>query len=63
MSGFNPSFRIQGQIYHLIGTIVPTAGESSKFPQIYFIDNRESEVASRCAIVDGLRSDIVSMNC
>ena len=60
MSGFNPSFRIQGQVYHLIGTIVPTAGESPKFAQIYFIDNRESEVAARCAIVDGLRPGIVS---
>ena len=24
MAGFNPSFRIQGQVYHLIGSIVPT---------------------------------------
>ena len=31
MAGFNPSFRIQGQVYHLIGSIVPTAGESPKF--------------------------------
>ena len=46
MAGFNPSFRIQGQVYHLIGSIVPTAGESPKFAQIYFIDNRESEVAA-----------------
>ena len=29
-----------------------------KFAQIYFIDNRESEVAAQCAIVDGLRSTI-----
>ena len=55
MAGFNPSFRIQGQVYHLIGSMVPTAGESPKFAQIYFIDNQESEVAARCAIVDGLR--------
>ena len=60
MAGFNPSFRIQGQVYHLIGSMVPTAGESPKFAQIYFIDNRESEVAARFAIVDGLRSGIVS---
>ena len=60
MTGFNPSFRIQGQVYHLIGSMVPTAGESPKFAQIYFIDNRESEVAARCAIIDGLRPDIVS---
>ena len=60
MAGFNPSFRIQGQVYHLIGSMVPTAGESPKFAQIYFIDNRESEVATRCTIIDGLRPDIVS---
>ena len=59
MVGFNPSFRIQGQVYHLIGSMFPTAGESPKFAQIYFIDNQESEVAARCAIVDGLRPTIV----
>ena len=59
MSGFNPSFRIQGQVYHLIGSVMPTLGESAKFCQIYFIDNRESEVATRCEIVGGLKPDIV----
>ena len=59
MAGFNPSFRIQGQVYHLIGSIVPTEGESPKFAQIYFIDDRESEVATRSAIVDGLKPDII----
>ena len=55
MAGFNPSFRIQGQVYHLIGSIVPTQGESPKFAQIYFIDNEESEVATRSAIINGLK--------
>ena len=59
MAGFNPSFRIQGQVYHLIGSIVPTQGESHKFSQIYFIDNEESEVATRSAIVIGLKPDII----
>ena len=58
--GFNPSFRIQGQIYHLIGSIMPTTGGSPKFCQIYFIDNQESELATRCAIANELRPDIVS---
>ena len=34
MAGFNPSFRIQGQVYHLIGNIIPPEGESPKFSQI-----------------------------
>ena len=59
MAGFNPSFRIQGQVYHLIGSIVPAEGESPKFAQIYFIDNQDSEVATRCAIVDGLKPAII----
>ena len=59
MAGFNPSFRIQGQVYHLIGNIVPTQGESHKFAQIYFIGDEDSEVATRSAIVDGLKPDII----
>ena len=45
MAGFNPLFRIQGQVYHLIDSMVPIAGESSKFAPICFIDNQESEGA------------------
>ena len=56
MSGFNLSFRIQGQVYHLIGSIVLTEGEPPKFAQI---DDRESEVATRTAIVDGLKPDVI----
>ena len=26
MADFNPSFRIQGQVYHLVGSITPTTG-------------------------------------
>ena len=52
MAGFNPSFRIRGQVYHLIGSI-------PKLAQIYFIDNQDSEVATKCAIVDGLKPAII----
>ena len=47
------------QVYHRIGSLVPSTGESPKFSQIYFIDNQQTEVATRCGIVDGLRLDIV----
>ena len=59
MAGFNPSFRIQGQVYHLIGSIIPTQADSHKFAQIYFINNEESEVATRSAILNGLKPDII----
>ena len=59
VTGFNPSFRIQGQVYHLIGSIVPLQGESPKFAQIYFIGDEDSEIGTRSAIVDGLKPDII----
>ena len=59
VAGFNPSFRIQGQVYHLIGSIVPLQGESPKFAQIYFIGDEDSEIATRSTIVDGLKPDII----
>ena len=45
--------------------LLALTGESPKFCQIYFINNEESQVATRCAFVDGLRYDIVSniINC
>ena len=59
ISGFKPSFKTQDQVYHLIGSIVPTEGESPKFAQIYFIDDRVSEIATSSAIVDGLKPDTI----
>jgi len=31
IAGFDPSFRVQGQVYHRIDSLVPSAGESPKF--------------------------------
>ena len=42
-----------------LAALSPREGESPKFAQIYFIDEQESEIATRCAIVDGLKPDIV----
>ena len=54
LAGFNPSFRIQGQVYHLIGSIVLSEGESSKFAQIHFIDDRESEMTGKSKPMGGM---------
>ena len=40
--------------------MVPSTGDTPKFSQIYFIDNQESQVATRCQIVGSLRADIAS---
>ena len=38
LHGFNPTFKIQGKIYHRIGSLTPQDGEIPKFAQIYFHD-------------------------
>ena len=43
----------------LLAAFFYTQGESPKFEQIYFIDDRKSEMATRSAIVYGLKPDIV----
>jgi hypothetical protein len=34
---FMPSFKIQGQVHHLIGSLLPEIGNNAKFLQIYFM--------------------------
>lgn len=34
--GFMPTFKIQGQVYHRIGSLFPEEGDNPKFLQIYF---------------------------
>ena len=41
MAGFNPSFRVQGQVYHLIGSIVPSTGESPTKFTLLTINNHK----------------------
>ena len=45
--GFNTTFKVQGQIYHKAGSLLPAAGETPKFLQIYFIGNPEAQVDQR----------------
>lgn len=41
-----PTFRISGQVHHLIGSLLPTPGQVSQYAQIYFHDTSE-QVAVR----------------
>ncbi|KAH9189493.1 hypothetical protein AeNC1_008532 [Aphanomyces euteiches] len=44
---FMPTFRIQGQVYHRMGSLIPQEGQPPKYLQIYFTDNKEKEIAHR----------------
>lgn len=48
--GFMPTFKVQGRIYHQIGSLLPVPEEDSKFLQVYFIGDKEKEIDQRCSI-------------
>ncbi|XP_039951420.1 uncharacterized protein LOC120768715 [Bactrocera tryoni] len=42
---FNSTFKIKGQVYHKVGSLLPMPNESHKFLQIYFMRGENSERA------------------
>ena len=47
VQGWNPGFRIQGQAFHRIGTLLPPAEGQPKFLQVYFLDSHADELTAR----------------
>lgn len=56
---FNPVFKVQGQIYHRVGSLLPMSDETPKFLQVYFIGDEELETDQRCSNIQGLQRDII----
>ena len=44
---YMPTFKVQGQVYHRVGSFLPVTGEEHKFLQIYFMGTVEEEVNQR----------------
>lgn len=57
--GWMPVFRVQGQIYHRIGSLFPEAGQEPKFLQIYFMGDSNAQIDRRTDIYEGLRRPII----
>ena len=57
MNGWNPQFRIQGQVCHLIGPLDPADEMQARFLQIYFMDGNQQ--IQRSSITDGLFNSIL----
>ena len=45
--GFSSTFKVQGQVYHTVGSLLAPQGEDPKFLQIYFMGNQEMEAKER----------------
>ncbi|XP_031634678.1 uncharacterized protein LOC116347980 [Contarinia nasturtii] len=59
-NGYMPTFKVQGQVYHTIGSLLPVPEEESKFLQIYFMGDYEKEIDQRCAVIKGMKREIVA---
>jgi hypothetical protein len=57
--GYMPTFKIQGQIYHQIDSLLPQPNEEHKFLQIFFMNNGQVEAKRRCEIIPGIKPNIV----
>ncbi|XP_066434063.1 uncharacterized protein [Eleutherodactylus coqui] len=43
-----PTFKVQGQVYHLIGSLLPSPEYQHTFLQIYFVGDEEEQINIRC---------------
>ena len=57
--GYMPTFKVQDQVYHRIGSLQPLPNEEPKFMQVYFVANRTEQAQKRCRNVPETREDIV----
>ena len=55
LPGWNPSFCVQGQVFHRIGSLMPPSNQPPQFLQIYFLDSRCEETRARMSITFGLK--------
>lgn len=54
-----PTFKIGGQVYHLIGSILPPSSQNSQFLQIYFISDAD-QLSLRSNIAPTLNIDLIN---
>ena len=55
---FMPTFKVQGQIYHNLGSLQPLQNEP-KFLQLYFMGNLQAQAERRCGVIPGIQINII----
>jgi hypothetical protein len=54
-----PTFKVQDQMYHLIGSLLHKAGEQAQFLQVYFMGDSAEEARRRGTIASDTRMEII----
>ncbi|XP_044582937.1 uncharacterized protein LOC123263956 [Cotesia glomerata] len=56
---FMPTFKVQGQVYHRIGSLMSEPNQKPSFLQIYFVGDECHERDIRCGIYPGVYPELV----
>jgi hypothetical protein len=54
-----PTFKVQSQVYHLIGPLLPKAGEQAQFLQVYYMGDSDEEARISGTIASDTRMEII----
>ena len=57
---FMPTFKVKGQIYHKVGSLLPFPEGQHKFLQMYFIGDNNDELNACCGISAAIKRSIVA---
>jgi hypothetical protein len=57
---YMPTFKIQGQVYHLIGSLLPPLGQPPSFLQIYFVGDDQVQLGRRQHLFQDLEPDLLA---
>ncbi|XP_075425538.1 uncharacterized protein LOC142465468 [Ascaphus truei] len=57
--GFKSTFKVQGQVYHRAGSLLPLPEQDPQFLQIYFMGDEQQQADQRCHWIPNTRRDIV----
>ena len=59
VDGFMPTFKVQGQVYHLVGGLLPAPYQDPQFLQLYFVGEDEREMRLRCGNFPDVKQGLV----
>lgn len=59
--GWMPTFRVQGQIYHRMGSLLPVDSSPPQYLQVYFMGDSDVQIDHRTGMFNGLKRNIVAL--
>lgn len=58
--GYMATFKVQGQVYHLIGSLLPNLEKPASFLQIYFVGDSRAQLERRLNLFQDLDANMVA---